>query len=265
MDRQTARRRPTAHLRPWPLLIAAVLTLTCGVTACGAPEPVPAPPPPGPPATPGAVLDLTSWKLTLPTGPEGEPDELHPPDLLSFSGDWFRLNDTLDGVVFSAPAGGVTTEGSSYPRAELRELDAGELAAWSNRTGTHTMTVREAITKLPEVKPHVVAAQIHDAEDDVVMVRLEGSHLFVEYDDGEGEFTLDPDYRLGTPFDVRITAADGRVEVAYNGQVAGEVPLAGEGWYFKAGTYTQSNPERGEAPDAVGEVVIYALDVTHTP
>lgn len=105
------------------------------------------------------------------------------------------------------------------------------------------MTVREAITKLPEVEPHVVVAQIHD---------------------GEGEFILDPDYLLGTPFDVRITAADGRVEVAHNGQVAGEVPLAGEGWYFEAGTYTQSNPERGEAPEVVGQVVIYALDVTHT-
>ncbi|GAA0922774.1 polysaccharide lyase family 7 protein [Pseudonocardia zijingensis] len=214
---------------------------------------------------PATVLNLANWKLTLPTGQEGEPEEIHPPALLSFSGDWFRLNDTGDGVVFTAPAGGVTTSGSSYPRAELRELDGGELASWSNRTGTHTMQLREAITRLPEVKPHVVAAQIHDAENDVLMVRLEDTHLFVEYADGEGEFTLDDDYQLGTPYDLRITAQDGRVQVAYNGEVKGDVALAGEGWYFKAGTYTQSNPERGDAPDAAGEVVIYALDVTHTP
>jgi alginate lyase len=211
------------------------------------------------------VLDLVNWKLTLPTGPKGRPDEIHPPQLLSFSDDWFRLNDTRDGVVFTATAGGITTKGSSYPRSELREMNGGELAGWSNRTGTHTMTLREAIMKVPEVKPHVVAAQIHDAENDVVMVRLEGTNLFVEYGDGEDEFTLDPSYVLGTPYDLRITATGGRVEVYYNGTLAGEVPLAGDGWYFKAGTYTQSNLERGDTPDAAGEVVIYALDVTHTP
>jgi hypothetical protein len=262
VDRQAARRRPAAN--PWALLVAAVLALVCGLGACGTPDPAPVPPP-APPMTPAAVLDLADWKLTLPTGPEGRPEEILPPDLLSFSGDWFRLNDTGDGVVFTAPAGGVTTKGSSYPRAELRELSGGELAGWSNRTGTHTMALREAITRVPDVKPHVVAAQIHDAENDVIMVRLEGTRLFVEYGDGEGEFDLDPEYRLGTPYDLRITAADGRVEVAYDGEVAGEVPLAGDGWYFKAGAYTQSNPERGDAPDAAGEVVLYALDVTHTP
>ncbi|OLT02209.1 hypothetical protein BJF90_04575 [Pseudonocardia sp. CNS-004] len=249
-----------------------MLALACGVTACGSPEPDPAGPPaaapgqpPAPPTGPATVLNLANWKLTLPTGPEGEPQEIHPPELLSFTDDSFRLNDTRDGVVFTAPAGGVTTEGSSYPRAELRELQGGELAGWSNRTGTHTMVLREAIMKVPEVKPHVVAAQIHDEENDVLMVRLEDPHLFVEHSDGEGELTLDPAYQLGTPYDLRITAANGQIEVAYNGQVAGVIPLAGDGWYFKAGTYTQSNPERGEAPDAEGEVVIYSLDVTHTP
>lgn len=250
------------------LLIVAGPTLLVALAACGAPEPAPAPPPPAPPhapAVPGDVLNLANWKLTLPTGSGDEPVEIHPPQLISFSDDSFRLDDTRDGVVFTANAGGFTTENSSYPRCELRELDGGALASWSNRTGTHTMTLRQAITRVPDVKPHVVAAQIHDAEDDIVMVRLEGTHLFVEYDDGEGEFTLDPNYQLGTPYDLQITAAGGRIQVSYNGRQAGDIPLAGEGWYFKAGTYTQSNPERGEAPEAAGEVVIYALDVQHTP
>ena len=45
----------------------------------------------------------------------------------------------------------------------------------------------------------------------------------------------------------------------------GDIPVAGDGWYFKAGTYTQSNVERGDAPDAAGQVVIYSLGVTHSP
>ena len=49
-----------------------------------------------------------------------------------------------------------------------------------------------------------------------------------------------------------------------------EAPLlhhikSGSGWYFKTGTYVQSNPSWGEASDAVGQVVLYSLDVQHTP
>jgi poly(beta-D-mannuronate) lyase len=252
-------------------LIAAVSALLVAlVTLAGCTTPAPVPPPaparpPGPPTVPADVLNLANWKLTLPVGTGNKPDEILPPQLLSFSDDFFRLDDARSGVVFTANAGGVTTKGSGYPRCELRELTGGQLASWSNLTGTHTMTLREAITQLPQVKPHVVAAQIHDAEDDVVMVRLEGAHLFVEYGDGDGEFTLDENYKLGTPYDLKITAAGGRVQVDYNGVRAGDIPLAGDGWSFKAGTYTQSNPGRGDAPDAAGQVVIYALDVQHTP
>jgi poly(beta-D-mannuronate) lyase len=244
-------------------LIAAASALLVTLAACTTPAPEPPPAPPGPPAVPGDVLNLANWKLTLPVGIENKPQEVLPPQLLSFTDDFFRLDDTHDGVVFTANAGGVTTKGSGYPRCELRELNGEQLASWSNRTGTHTMTLREAITQLPHVKPHVVAAQIHDAEDDVVMVRLEGTRLFVEYADGDGEFPLDDNYKLGTPFDLRITAAGGRVQVDYNGVRAGDIPLEGDGWYFKAGTYTQSNLTRGDAPDAAGQVVIYALNVQH--
>ncbi|OLT14609.1 hypothetical protein BJF78_17950 [Pseudonocardia sp. CNS-139] len=188
--------------------------------------------------------------------------------MATFSDEWFRLNDTRDGVVFTANAGGVTTEGSNYPRSELREMagpDRADKASWTNLSGTHVMDVREAVTQLPPVKSHVVAAQIHDAEDDVIEVRLEGQHLFVEYDDGKGEVTLDPAYVLGTPYDLQIAASGGRVRVSYDGERKADLPLSGEGWYFKAGSYVQSNPSRGEQPTAVGSVVIYALHVEHTP
>ena len=168
-------------------------------------------------------------------------------------------------MVFTANAGGVTTSGSSYPRSELREMVGGKKADWSNETGTHVLDVRQAVTQVPQVKPHVVTAQIHDAEDDVVEVRLEGARLIAEYDDGDGEVTLDPAYRLGTPFDLRIVASQRRVRIAYNGVPAADLPLSGSGWYFKAGSYVQSNPGQGDRPDAVGTVVIYALRATHTP
>jgi hypothetical protein len=212
---------------------------------------------------PGRLLDLKNWKLTLPIGQKGKPEEIHGPDLSSFTNEFFRLNEAENGVVFTANAGGVTTSGSSYPRSELREMNGQEKASWSNTAGTHTMRVREAVTRLPAVKPHVVAAQIHDAEDDVIEVRLEGQRLLVEYNDGDGDATLDPAYALGTPYDLEIDAADGHIRVSYNGTQKADIVKSGAGWYFKAGSYVQSNLSRGDAPDAEGQVVIYALHDEH--
>ena len=84
------------------------------------------------------------------------------------------------------------------------------------------MWKRQAVTRLPVVKPHVVTAQIHGGDDDVVLVRLEGEHLMAEYDDGDSSVTIDPAYRLGTPYDLRIVAADGRIQIFYDDRLAAE-------------------------------------------
>jgi poly(beta-D-mannuronate) lyase len=117
------------------------------------------------------------------------------------------------------------------------------------------MTITQAITHLPVVKPHVVAGQIHDASDDLVMIRLEGTHLFVE-GGGEELGDLDVSYQLGTRFTVRIRAADGGVDIYYQDLATPKVTVAREatGCYFKAGAYTQSNPSRGDSPTAYGAV-----------
>ncbi len=35
------------------------------------------------------------------------------------------------------------------------------------------------------VKPHIVAGQIHDADDDVIVFRLEGKKLFIDHNGAE--------------------------------------------------------------------------------
>jgi len=114
-------------------------------------------------------------------------------------------------------------------------------------------------------KPEVVSAQIHDTEDDVLQIRLEDRTLSVQYDDGKGEVVLDPDYRLGTPFRVRISVAAQGIAVFYNGEHKTDIKKSGTGWYWKVGAYVQSNPSKGEAPDAAGEVVVHSLDIASTP
>jgi poly(beta-D-mannuronate) lyase len=218
---------------------------------------------------PGDVIDLTNWKLTLPIAGDDpdKPLEILQPELATYVIDpWYVLGDDAMSVRFRANAGGVTTSNSGYPRSELREMTDGgaELAAWSTTEGVHTMTITQAITHLPEVKPHVVAGQIHDDADDVVMIRLEGSYLFVE-GGGDDLGVLDPDYQLGAPFTVRLRAAAGVIDVYYQDLDSPAVSVARDavGCYFKAGVYTQSNVEKGDAPDAYGEVVVQDLVVTH--
>jgi poly(beta-D-mannuronate) lyase len=222
------------------------------------------------PTAPSELLDLESWKLTLPVGSAREPDEpweILQPELDGFELDpWFVLTKDATGVRFRAHAGGMTTSNSGYPRSELREMTdgGGRLASWSTIEGTHTMTVVQAITVLPDAKPHVVAGQIHDADDDLIMIRLEGEHLFVE-GDGDELGDLDPAYVLGTVFTVRIVAADGTIDVYYDDLDTPAVTVERDavGCYFKAGAYTQSNESTGDDPDAYGEVVISDLDVVH--
>ena len=99
--------------------------------------------------------------------------EVHQPQLNTFTDPWFHLDDTRTGVVFTANAGGVPTKNSTYPRSELRDMTGPEKASCSNTTGDHVLRLRQAITRLSTVKRQVVTAQIHDAEDDVIEVRLE--------------------------------------------------------------------------------------------
>ncbi|MBX7197422.1 MAG: polysaccharide lyase family 7 protein [Sandaracinaceae bacterium] len=213
------------------------------------------------------AIDLSIWKLTLPIGTPGSPLEITQPELATYEIDpWFvRLPE---GLRFRANAGGVTTSGSSYPRSELREMEPGGSvrASWSTTSGRHEMRLEETITHLPDVKPHVVAGQIHDASDDVIMIRLEGVHLFVE-GGGVELGTLDADYALGERFVVRIVAEGGHIRVDHgdDGRVEVDVARDAAGCYFKAGVYTQSNTSRGDLPEAYGEVIVHAVEVTHGP
>lgn len=219
------------------------------------------------PTSPSGVINLTDWKLTLPAGDDDdEPDEINQPKLSSFQDPrYFHIDQATGGVVFRAPVGGATTANSSYPRSELREMANGgkSEASWSGKKGTHVMTITEAITALPKKKPEVVAGQIHDDEDDVVMLRLNGSKLFVE-SDSDTVGILDPAYQLGTRFTVQFAVTPGLIRVTYNGTKTLGLERRGSGYYFKAGCYTQSN-EDDDGGDVYGEVVVYSLNVQHLP
>jgi hypothetical protein len=213
---------------------------------------------------PAELIDASKWYLTLPTGAEGDPDTVSTEDLATYASEFFRLNDSKDGVVFTANAGGATTKNSKYPRSELREMIGGENASWDGRSGTHTMELDQAITKTPSTKPDVIAGQIHGGADDVMQIHLSGKTLTVKYADGDKEVVLDPSYDLGQRFRVKIQSAGGHVKVWFNGALKADLPIFGAESYFKAGAYVNSNTSKGASSSDVGQVVIYGLKISHS-
>ncbi|MBV7697288.1 polysaccharide lyase family 7 protein [Streptomyces sp. TRM70350] len=220
-------------------------------------------------AHPSEVLDLTGWKLTLPTGEDEDPTEITQPELATFSAKpWFRVDRDCDAVRFRAAVNGVTTGGSSYPRAELREMtdDGEDEAAWSTTDGTHTLVVREAFTALPKDKPQVVGAQVHGGDDDVTVFRLDGSKLYITDGDDSRHHLVTDDYELGTEFEAKFVAGDGKIAVYYNGGLETTISHDGDTNYFKAGAYTQANCGNSDPCSSrnYGEVRISSIEGSHS-
>jgi len=241
---------------------------------------------------PADILDLTNWKLTLPVDGDGDDraDEIRQPCLavacydptrkmydnpefkVPFSSVWFHVTDNREGVAFRAPVNGATTSGSDNARSELRELAPADKngdeveARWSNKgSAVHTMEVEEAILATPRRYPSVVSAQIHNDDDDVILIKYRDGRLFADADRGNFDGTLDDNYRLGTRFKLRIQATRGVIRVTYNDTKTVVYKKASDTMYFKAGVYNQSNLKKypDESPNSYGEVVIYKLKVTH--
>jgi poly(beta-D-mannuronate) lyase len=135
-------------------------------------------------------------------------------------------------------------------------------AAWSVAdAAVHRLEARIAIDRLPQKKPHVVCLQIHDADDDVVMLRLEGTKLFLERT-GEPDLPITKDYQLGQQFDFVLTAGRGKITATYNGTHLLEWNRDAKNCYFKAGCYTQSNVAKGDDPNDYAAVAIYRLTIS---
>lgn len=228
---------------------------------------------PRPPAacpSPAAAIGLSkAWKLQLPLPTSsGSPQEVKQPALATYNNSpWFTTKSTCDAILMRAAVNGATTSNTGYPRSELREMtaDGSATADWSSTTGTHTMVFDEAITHLPETKPHVMAGQIHDETSDVASFRLEGTSLYVTSYNTTHYKLVTSGYQLGTRFQGKFVVHDGKVDVYYNGVLKATVVADFGSGYFKAGDYTQANCNNSTpcAASNYGEVALYGVKVTH--
>jgi hypothetical protein len=214
-----------------------------------------------------AGIDLTNWKLTLPTdaNDDGKADEIKQPTLAGFQfAPYFDRRD--DGsIAFQAPCSGATTTGSTFPRSELREMVNGgkDLAGWDTDSGAiERLSAELAFTHLPELKPHVVGIQIHDGSDDVTTLRLEGTDLWVTKGDKK-QTKIATGYRLGDRIKVGFEATAAGIRWFLNGTHVATIDGIYEGCFAKAGCYTQASSNVAKSSTkygtGYGEVVIHAL------
>jgi poly(beta-D-mannuronate) lyase len=205
---------------------------------------------------PSQVVDLSRWKIGLPTA-----TEITNPKLEEYSDPTFQV---VQAVQFTVHCGDKAQAGSKYARSELREMNPdGTPAGWSSSSGTHTMSLTQRITHLPVAKPSLVCGQIHNTTDYLILIELTGNMLSVRYiDDVVG--VLDASYQLGVSFDMKLVAAAGFVDVYYNGALKVHQAMDRSGCYFKAGCYLQSSTATGDEATAYGQVEISDLGISHT-
>lgn len=236
------------------------------------------------------MRNYMQWKITYPDGVEDK-------TLFEETNEYFYVNDTKDGIVFRSPirSDNGSTPNSNYIRSELRERkEDGSSDIYWTTTGTHVVYSKQAITHLPIVKDELVATQIHgnkaDGIDDAMVLRLEGSHLFLSFNGGKlrSDLTVKTDYSLGSVHEVIFEVINGKHYVYYSedGNLASAyasgsassylvkdgsnsyvMDLDYDQSYFKIGNYTQSNPDKEggytDDPNNYGEVVVYDFWVQH--
>lgn len=223
------------------------------------------PNPPGAPLQyPAQLLNLTNWKVTLPVGSSNSATEIKQPQLATFTDqNYFHLNTDSSAVVFKAIAGGArTSTGTAYPRSELREManNGTTNAAWVCTTATRGMCLEQKLTHTTVHKPEATIAQIHDASNDLLMVKYFGpaypnatgstdtGSLEARLNNDSTTIVLDPAYKLGDPMALSISVVNGAVVITYQNMRSGVIkttsPVAFKdvsgGCYFKAGMYIQA-------------------------
>lgn len=231
-----------------------------------------------PNVAPGGNFDLSLWELQEPVGAAGAPTTISAAALEGPGGfrDSYFFTDPADGAMtFWDPENGVTTADSSYPRSELREMNAdGSTANWPI-SGTNILSATVAVTEVPD---HVCVGQIHLGTAIEAGLAASTKPLLELYYYATGDIQLgienDPtggqtahlitNVPLGTKFSYTVQlTGDGTIALGIDGATTTfTMPASfnGYGQYFKAGDYDQT---AGTDATIGATVKFYALQVSH--
>ncbi len=225
-------------------------------------------------AVPATVFDLANWRIKV---PDAAGTTYSPSELATLNNDFFCLTD--DGaMVFYAPVDG-GTDGSTYPRSELREMvDPSSSSVGWVVTGTHTMSAQTTVTLEPSNGKNVIA-QVDSLTDDILAkIQWDNDRIRVQLrqinpDGTPGSYedywfdSQNTSFPVGTTFDWDMTVENGVLSVTVDGEtVTRDFTLletspsdyVDDEFYFSAGSQPQDN-----VLDTVGEVLFHTFAVTH--
>jgi hypothetical protein len=179
-------------------------------------------------------------------------------------------------VQFWVQADAPTTSGTSFPRSELREVNAdGTNMGFDANTGEHILEGRSTVTHVPDADPEVVFAQLHNGSTDRIAIRTQlvsGTTRGRVRVNGTSVHEFANPYTVGTEVHWKIRLVNGAVEV-YIGNMTTPAYTAAAGtlaattgvttWYFKAGAYAQFD-ETTVAATEYTSVELRGLTTSHS-
>ena len=206
---------------------------------------------------PSDQFDLAGFNLQLPIQKNNSITIIKGSEIQRFSSENFYFSLEDNSIRFFCSSNGPTTQGSHYPRTELRQSEE-----W-HFEHTHNLQVKMAVLKQPGTGK-IIIGQIHGSSKGTEAVKIwwNNGSLQVgfkkEVGDKEQRVTLLKDVPLGQIFDYTIQQNNLDIQVKINQQKS--TFSLGDSWksesvYFKAGNYLQDN----KVPVTSGLVAIYQI------
>jgi hypothetical protein len=224
-------------------------------------------------------IDLSHWKLTLPTNASdtysGHAAEVLPTTLTAGFQDPHFQTDVNGHLVFWCPVNGATTDGTEYPRSELREmLDPDSSRVNWTIHGTHVLDARFRVMQVPS-NSKVIIGQIHGyGEKSKPLIKLQyfkgriEALVKISPTKGKDQKLTFAGGDLDTELAYQIKLQDGVLSITVNGEtqtqsiLENDTAWANQTFYFKAGVYPQDN--QGDEEEGA-RVAFSALTVSHLP
>ncbi|AZA89666.1 Alginate lyase [Chryseobacterium nakagawai] len=206
---------------------------------------------------PQSQFDLSDFNLQLPIEKNNSITIIKGADIPKFSSENFYFSPEDTSIRLFCSSDGKTTQGSHYPRTELRQI-----SEW-HFENQHHLQVKMAVLKQPGTGK-IIIGQIHGNSKGTEAVKIwwNNGNLQVgfkkEVDDKEQRITLLKNIPLGQVFEYSIEQNNLNIQVKINQQTT--VFSLGNSWkhesvYFKAGNYLQDN----KFPVTSGTVAIYQI------
>nr|WP_315034434.1 polysaccharide lyase family 7 protein [uncultured Chryseobacterium sp.] len=209
---------------------------------------------------PAAQFNLKGFNLQLPVQKNNSITIIKGSEIPQFSSENFYYSTEDKSIRFFCSSDGKPTQGSHYPRTELRQIDE-----W-HFENTHSLQVKMAVLQQPSTGK-IIIGQIHGNSKGTEAVKIWWNNGEVqvgfkkEVDGKEERVTLLKNVALGQVFEYHIQQNNLQAQVSINQQTT--TFTLGDSWksesvYFKAGNYLQDNKQ----PTSSGVVAIYQIGIT---